>query len=92
MALRESGDHTGYIDYQQQSCDMIVSPSTSSRDVRTFTRKKDGAEVECFVSKNNVLNLVVVRFPDGDLIEVDPEFVDYDMIKAGLGAKAPRIL
>ncbi len=44
----------------------------------TYTRLSDRATVELFCSPRGILRLVVVRFTDSGLVEIDPEFATLD--------------
>jgi hypothetical protein len=84
MALRDTADHTYGTEYRHKDDDMIETPpSVPFTGIRMFARP-DGASVQCIVAQNE-LELVIVTFDDGQRFEIEPSFVDVEMLREGLG-------
>lgn len=74
---------------QEDDYIMETQKSVSDDEVRTFCRT-DGALVKCLIN-DDVLELVIVEFSDGERVEIEPMFVDEQMIYDGLGENTPTI-
>lgn len=84
MDLKEYADHSYGTDCGHKDEAMKEASNTNPyTGVREFSRE-DGATVQCVIAEDT-LELVIVEFADGGRVEIEPTFVDFEMLRRGLG-------
>ncbi len=86
MALTNFCDNV-ILDYPKP--EEVVEMSVVENRWSSF-RSGDGTIVNCLLN-GDLLELVVLETPDGPSVDVDPEYVDLEVIRAGLNNKDIKI-